>query len=153
MSDLFATMTEAEVLTVLAAKHTRDLFVPHCKTGPSWYNDNQLILDAWVMPFSWTRPIIGYEVKVNRSDFRRDHKWVNYLSFCNLFYFVTPWGLLEEKDIPAEAGLIWLTKTGAGIRYIRKAPSRWWHQIPQSIFQYVIMWRKEATTAKQKECT
>lgn len=95
------------------------------------------------MPYSWVKPIIGYEVKISRGDFRRDRKWAGYLEYCNVFYFVTPWGLLQPEEIPAEAGLIWITKTGAGIRYQKKAPSRWWHQIPQSIFQYVLMWRKE----------
>lgn len=143
-------MTEEEVLSILSDKHSRDLFVPHCKTGPSWFvTSGQAILDAWVMPYSWTSPIIGYEVKVTRSDFRRDHKWMNYLQFCNLFYFVSPWGVLEEKDIPELAGLIWLTKTGRGIRYIKKAPSRWWHQIPTSVFQYVLMWRKECRPSVQ----
>jgi len=147
-------ITEQQIIDVLASKHTRDLFVPHCKIGPSWgfsercvcgraYRSSGFILDAWVMPFSWTRPIIGYEVKISRSDFLRDRKWMGYLNYCNLFYFVTPWGLLDSKEIPAEAGLIWTTKTGSGIRYQKKAPSRWWHSIPQGIFQYVLMWRKD----------
>lgn len=143
MSDLLVTMTEDEVLKTLAAKHSRDLFIPHCKVGPSWYATGLSILDAWVMPLSWTRPIIGYEVKVSRSDFKRDRKWWGYLQYTNVFYFVTPWGLLEAKEIPEEAGLIWLTKTGSGIRYMKKAPARWWHQIPQGIFQYVLMWRRD----------
>ena len=147
-------MTEKEVLGVLASKHTRDLFVPHCKIGPSWgvsghcecgrkYPSNGFILDAWIMPFSWTRPIIGYEIKISHSDFRRDKKWFGYLEFCNLFYFVCPWGLIEPREVPEEAGLIYLTKTETSLRYIKRAPSRWWHAIPQGIFQYVLMWRKQ----------
>ena len=135
-------ITEQQIIDVLASKHTRDLFVPHCKTGQSGGN-GQLILDAWVMPFSWVKPIIGYEVKLTRADFRRDRKWAGYLQYCNLFYFVVPWGLIEKREVPEEAGLIYLTKTGASFRYIVKAPNRWWHMIPQGIFQYVLMWRKQ----------
>jgi len=134
-------ITEQSIIDILATKHTRDLFVPHCKTGPSGGGAGGPILDAWVMPYGWTRPIIGYEVKISRSDFKRDRKWIGYLEFCNLFFFVTPWGLIDPKEVPEEAGLIWTTKTGGGIRYQKKAPSRWWHQIPQSIFMYVLMWR------------
>lgn len=144
-------ITEQHIIDVLASKHTRDIFVPHCKTGPSWGGCGRLVLDAWVMPFSWTRPIIGYEIKINRSDFRRDRKWAGYLEYCNLFYFVVPWGLVEPREVPAEAGLCYLTKSKSSIRYIKRAPSRWWHMIPQGIFQYVLMWRKQAITAVEIE--
>jgi len=147
-------ITEQQILDVLASKHTRDIFVPHCKIGPSYgfsghcacgraYPSSGFILDAWVMPYSWTKPIIGYEIKTSLSDFRRDRKWSGYLEFCNLFYFVCPWGLISRWQVPDEAGLIYLTKTGTGIRYQKRAPSRWWHSIPQSIFQYVLMWRTD----------
>jgi len=140
---LLPEIKEQHILDVLKSKHTRDLFVAHCKTGPSWMGAGGPILDAWVMPYSWTKPIIGYEVKVSHNDFRRDRKWISYLQYCNLFYFVCPWGVIEKREVPDEGGLIYLTKTGAGIRYIKRAPSRWWHQIPQGIFQYVLMWRKD----------
>jgi len=136
-------MTEDDMLRVLAAKHSRDLFVPHCKTGSTYMSPGP-ILDAWVMPYSWTRPIIGYEVKVSRSDFHRDQKWRAYLRYCNLFFFVTPWELIRADEVPEEAGLIWVTKTGAGLRYKKHALPNWHHAIPQTIFQYVLMWRKEA---------
>ena len=123
-------ITEQQILDVLASKHTRDLFVPHCKTGPSWYS-RPMILDAWVMPFSWAKPIRGYEIKVSASDFRRDRKWIGYLEYCNLFYFVCPWGVIPPGLVPEEAGLIYVTKTGSGIRYIKSAPSHWWHSIPK----------------------
>ncbi len=133
-------VTEQSIIDILAKKHIGDIFVPHCKTGP-W--NGFAILDAWVMPFSWVKPIIGYEVKISRSDFLRDRKWTRYLEYCNVFYFVTPWGLIDSREVPEEAGLIWTTKTGEGIRYQKKAPSRWWHGIPQSVFKYVLMWRIE----------
>jgi hypothetical protein len=142
--------TEAEVLDILRAKHTGDLFVSHCKTGPSTMaygaGNGPLTLDAWVMPYSWVKPIVGYEVKVSRSDFKRDHKWWGYLQYCNLFFFVTPHGLIEPSEVPAECGLIWTTKTGRAVRIKKPAPLRSWHQIPQSVFQYVLMWRRPSVT-------
>ena len=148
MSDLVleaeSKATEQSILDILAKKHTGDIFVPHCKTGPTWYASECPVLDAWVMSRSWTKPIIGYEVKISRSDFKRDRKWTSYLEFCNLFFFVTPWGLIQPEEVPEEAGLIWTTKTGQGIRYKKPAQSRWWHQIPQSLFMYLLMWRTVA---------
>jgi len=155
-------ISEQYIIDVLASKHTQDLFVPHCKVGPSYgfsnisycacgrihRNSNLLILDAWVMPYSWVKPIIGYEIKVSRQDFKRDKKWARYLEFCNLFYFVVPWGLIDVKEIPEEAGLVYLTKSQTSLRYIKRPPIRWWHQIPPSIFQYVLMWRKNELKEK-----
>ncbi len=135
-------MTEVDILGILREKHTNDLFVHHCKVGPS-YGNGQLILDAWVMPFSWTKPIKAYEIKVNKSDFRRDHKWRSYLFYCNLFYFVVPWGLIEKQEVPEPAGLIYITKTGSGIRYIKRPEPMWHNDIPRGIFQYVLMWRRQ----------
>lgn len=151
-------MTEAQILDVLASKHTRDLFVPHCKTGPSWgstghcacgrkYPSFGFILDAWVMPFSWTKPIRGYEIKVSASDFRRDRKWIGYLKYCNLFYFVCPWGVIPPGLVPEEAGLIYVTKTGAGIRYIKSAPSRWCPSV-HSVFLFRV-WQGIAKRIKR----
>lgn len=139
--DELKSLTEKSILNILESKHTKDLFVPHCKVGPTYGSGDNLILDAWVMPYSWVKPIKGYEIKVSRSDFRRDHKWLSYLFYCNLFYFVVPWGLLEAREIPDPAGLIYITKTGSGIRYIKKPVAMWRNNIPSSIFQYVLMWR------------
>jgi hypothetical protein len=130
---------ESRILEILAEKHTQDLFVAHCKTGSSFMG-NARIMDAWVMPYSWTKPIIAYEVKCSRSDFYRDRKWRSYLEYCNVFYFVTPHGVLETRDMPPEVGLIWVSKTGKAIRYQKRAPVHF-HNIPQSVFQYVLMWR------------
>jgi hypothetical protein len=135
-------VTEQEILDVLEAKHTKDLFVSHCKVGPS-YGNGQLIMDAWVMPYSWVKPIRAYEVKTSRSDFRRDRKWRQYLFFCHKFYFVVPWGMIDKREIPPPAGLIYVTKTGKSIRYIVHAQSMWRNEIPSTVFQYVLMWRRE----------
>lgn len=68
--------------------------------------------------------IKGFEFKVRRSDFLSDlkprrvrwliknpgtePKWKYYLTYCNLFYFVCPEGLIKPEEIEAPAGLIWI---------------------------------------------
>jgi hypothetical protein len=79
-------LDSADVKRLLAKKHESDIFVEECKTGPAGSRS----LDGWAMEKSWANPrIIGYEVKVSRSDFLRDTKWHEYLDTCNEFYFVT----------------------------------------------------------------
>ncbi len=140
-------ITEDGITKLLAKKHWNDIFIPQCKTGPTMYagkGEGPMILDAWVMPRSWTKPIIGYEIKVTRQDFLRDHKWMGYTYYCNRFYFVVPNGLIAPGEIcgtMAElAGLMYVTKNEAAVRIVKPAP--FLRGIPSSeIFQYVLMWR------------
>ena len=141
-------ITETDIIRLLSGKHWKDIFIAHCKTGATTIG-SPFILDAWVMPRSWVKPIVGYEIKISRADFSRDRKWRNYLQYCHLFYFVTPYGLLDPREIPEEAGLCYVTKDRQSIRTIKKAPFRWWHRIPMSIFQYVLMWRSKIVTQEE----
>ena len=133
-------MTEAEITALLAQKHGSDIFIPQCKTGPS-YGAKVLILDAWVVPHSWVKPIICYEIKVSRSDFLRDAKWRDYLPYCHQFSFVVPYQMVTREEVPAEAGLSWVSKNGKAIRCVKRAPIRRDAEIPYWIFQYAMMWR------------
>ena len=54
----------------------------------------------------WNRETKGYEIKVSRADFLQDKKWESYLKFCNWFYFVTPVGIIDPKELPDSIGLI-----------------------------------------------
>jgi len=141
-------ITEAEITQLLALKHWKDIFIAQCKTG-STYVGRPRIIDAWVMPRSWVKPIIGYEIKISRADFRQDRKWREYLQYCHLFYFVTPYGLIAPYEIPPEAGLCYVTKNRQSIRTVKKAPFRWWHRIPMGVFQYVLMWRAKIVTREE----
>ena len=141
-------ITEEEITRLLASKHWKDIFIAQCKTGAT-YVGSPRIIDAWVMPRSWVKPIIGYEIKISRADFQRDRKWRYYLQYCHLFYFVTPYGLIEPREIPEEAGLCYVTKNRQSIRTIKKAPFRWWHRIPMGVFQYVLMWRAKIVTREE----
>jgi len=133
-------LTADQIVKLLAAKHAADVFVQECKDGPTVYG-NHLRLDAWAMLKSWSNPIsYGYEVKVDRGDFLRDTKWRNYLPLCTDFYFVCPSGLIKPEELPAEAGLLWVQKTGRGLTTKKKAPSRQ-VQVPEDLYRYILMCR------------
>ena len=88
-------ITANKIQSLLAVKHSKDIFVPECKDGPTHTADH-LRMDAWVMKRSWVRPLsIGYEIKISRQDFLNDQKWHSYLNYCNEFYFVCPAGLID----------------------------------------------------------
>lgn len=54
------------------------------------------------------------EVKSSPTDFKTDHKWQDYLEFCDYFYFAVAPDFPQEL-IPAECGLIVADAFGAEI--------------------------------------
>ena len=103
------------ISNLLASHHAEDVFVPECKNGPTQsVRDKLRILDAWVMLKSWSHwGTVGYEIKVSRSDFDQDQKWLEYLPYCHLFYFVCPGGLIRATDLPPGIGLMWVSQNGS----------------------------------------
>ena len=86
-------------------------------------------LDAWAINLYPSNKFlkVTYEVKVSRSDFLHEIKhpekrqqglWVS-----NEFYFVTPAGLVERKEVPTECGLIYVYDNDRS-RLIVRAPLR-----------------------------
>lgn len=140
-------MTEQEILRALALKHYKDVFVPQCKDGPSYGLNHAtggsfLRIDAWVMPRSWAKPwCTAYEVKVSRSDFLNDDKWPHYLPCCHQFYFACPWGMIQPDELPAEAGVRWVSSKGNRVVTKKKAALRKDVEIPEELFRYILMAR------------
>lgn len=133
-------VTAKDILLALENKHFDDVFVPECKGGPTWAGRHSR-LDAWAMPRSWVRwTTYGYEIKVSRSDFVQDEKWVRYLDLCHQLYFVCPWGMIRVEEAPEAAGLMWLTNTGSRLVIKKKAPRRE-IAFPQDLFIYLLMSR------------
>lgn len=62
--------------------------------------------------------IIAVEIKVSLEDFRGDGKWVEYLDYCDRYFFAVPDGF-PILVLPEEHGLIVADKFGAAI--IREA--------------------------------
>lgn len=139
-------ITARDILALLRTKHSADVFVSECKTGATWGyagdsgNGKMRKLDGWAMKKSWANPFIaGYEIKIHRGDFLQDEKWQNYLDFCNEFYFVCPTNLIQKDELPAEVGLMYVSKTGTMLYTKKKAQRRLNVKIPNSIFRYILM--------------
>lgn len=130
-----------EISKLLSIKHHGDIFIPECKTGASWGSGYTPRLDAWVMRKSYANACtIGYEIKVSKQDFLNDKKWVNYLPFCNEFYFVCPPKLILPSEVPENTGLYWTSINCKKLYIKKKAPYREVN-IPESIYMYILMSR------------
>lgn len=72
--------------------------------------------------------VTEFEIKISKYDFKADfnkkekHRLLEFKNkpqmIPNYFYYVTPPGLLDKKDIPSYAGLI---EIGTSVRYIKRA--------------------------------
>jgi hypothetical protein len=145
-------MTSFDIVRLLEARHYKDIFVPECKNGPTWYGSH-LRFDALAMNRSWANArVIIYEIKVSRSDFLADQKWTIYLEYCDEFYFVCPFAMIDPSEVGADAGLLWASKTGTKL-FIKKKASPRIHQMTEweSMFRYILMSRARITDEFQKE--
>lgn len=139
-----------ELVDLLASRHSKDVFIPECKDGPT-HSKRHVRMDAWAMNKSWAHPVVSaYEVKVSRADFLKDNKWPAYLPLCNQFYFVAPGGLIDLSELPAEAGLLTCAGKGSGARLLtkKKAPHRD-VVIPEEVYRYILMCRVTTTPESQ----
>ena len=138
------------VLNALSARHTKDIFVPECKTGRTW-GGTMFKLDAWACRRSYTKPnTFGYEIKVHRGDFLQDDKWHVYLDYCNEFYFACPKGVIEPDELPKEAGLLYISSTGTRLYTKKKAPRRT-VETPEDLYRYILFSR--ATIGRERDET
>lgn len=129
-----------EILNLLLSRHAEDVCVPECKDGSTWDRTHRR-LDLWVLKRSWSPvTMIGYEIKVSRSDFLSDDKWPAYLSMCNQFYFVCPSKLISVEEVPATAGLLWMAATGSRVYIKKKAPRRE-IEVPANLLLYILITR------------
>lgn len=142
--EALAPITAADVIASLARKHSKDVFVPECKTGSSWAGAN-IRLDAWAMNRSWAQmTFTGYEVKVNRGDFLSDDKWVNYLPYVHQFYFVSPRDVIKIPECPEGTGLMWVSRAGAQVIRKVKAPRREMELVDAlPVLLYILMSRAD----------
>jgi hypothetical protein len=72
-----------------------------------------------VAAISDTGEIAAVEIKVSLADFRADETWVEYLEYCDRYYFAVPDGFPHEI-LPDAHGLIVADRFGAAI--VREAP-------------------------------
>lgn len=127
-----------QIKVALGKKHADDFFMTEVKDGPTQYGSH-FRLDALAFKKSWANPaIIGYEVKVSRSDFQRDDKWPAYLAMCNQFSFVCPKGLIDPDELPPEVGLIYYNPEKDTLYTRRKAMHRLIDE-PVDMYKYIMM--------------
>lgn len=133
-----------DLRALLAKKHSDDVFVPECKDGPTQTRAHRR-LDAWVLLKTWS-PIttIGYEIKVDRADWRRDEKLHDYMPLCHLLYIVAPNGVVPVEELPAGCGLIVPVGNSGRLQVKRKAARRE-IALPSELMVYVLMCRTEIT--------
>ncbi len=126
-----------QVIKAIATRHKNDMCFTEVKDGPTQTVRNHSKIDALAIRISWTNSaIIGYEVKVSRSDFLRDEKWRSYLPMCNQLYFAVAPGIVDKSEIPDCCGLVQMTSTG-GLRTIKKAPFREIEE-PTDMYKYLM---------------
>ena len=151
-SDRKLCVTADAIQKMLAAKHSGDVFVPECKDGPTQTRAH-LRLDAWVLLKTWS-PIttIGYEIKVDRGDWRRDDKLHQYMPLCHLLYVVAPKGIVPAEELPSGVGLIEPVGEAGRLQTRRKAGRRE-VALPAELMVYVLMCRTQITRERLSYAT
>lgn len=145
--------TVAEMLTALRALHynysygqtIREewAFFEELRLGTGFTQEQRIDAFALALWPSKHWASYAYEVKASRTDFkseiRKPAKRRAALRYSNLFWFVTPVGLVKPEEIPIEAGLIeicwragWSSRLGCSIEdwrphVVLSAP---WRDVP-----------------------
>ena len=132
-------VTARDIQQLLKAKHSQDVYVSECKSGPTY--PGYLRLDGWAMKKSWAHPLVtGYEVKISRSDFLQDDKYLGYRQSCNCLFLVAPKDIIMPEEVPEGIGLYTVASTGTRLYMKRKAVMRE-DPIPEEIYRYILMAR------------
>ena len=105
--------TSADILSAIRRMHMGQewAFFEELRLGTGYGRGVEQRIDAFACGL-WTKNwgSMAYEVKTTRADFRRELKDPlkrrMALRYSNLFWFVTPQGLVKPDEIPIEAGLM-----------------------------------------------
>lgn len=102
------TITAGEITDYLITKHAKDLWFEELRlsSGFAWQGRVDF-LSLSVSPSNGNLAT-AYEVKVSKSDFRRDShkKQRGARLFSDRFYYITPTGVIDPDEIPDWAGFI-----------------------------------------------
>ena len=81
-------------------------------------------IDFWMLKNGMKPIATAFEIKASRADFKRDsqRKQAHALHNSHQFYYITPVGLLDKKEIPAWAGLMECDVATGKIRVVIKSP-------------------------------
>ena len=96
----------------LHASRSEWLFLRELRVGTGRHNGNAQRLDAFALntlPHTAMKRV-GYEIKISRADFLTELKHPLKrrmgMRYSNEFYFVSPTGVMEISEIPADCGWI-----------------------------------------------
>lgn len=135
-------VTARDLKIALAKKHRTEFFLTEVKNGPTMYGGH-LQFDAVAIYKSWAHPkIVGYEIKVSRSDFLKDNKYSLYLPYFHEFYFITPTGLVQRQEVENDIGLIWYNPEKGSLTTKKRAVYRN-IEIDAAMLLYIIFTRLE----------
>jgi hypothetical protein len=104
------------------------VYIKELRAGTGYSSEADRYIDAWLMQTFPSSPmrILAVEIKVERSDFRKEVKHTikrdSALRISNEFYFAAPSGLIHKDEVPAECGLIEVSDSCAKI--VINAPFR-----------------------------
>lgn len=130
--------TAEQLYQRIALRHADAVVVPECKTGPS-QGVRHFKLDAWVLLKTWPARAIGYEIKVDRSDWLSDKKFEQYRQYCHALIVVAPKGVVRKEELPHGVGL--LEPLGDARLVTRQRAAFNDVVVPQDLLFYIIMSR------------
>ncbi len=108
-------MTADEIVAVLRQQYrdTREwVCFEELRLGTGYGGAIEQEIDFWALNCypSAGMQSIAYEIKVTRSDFKRElanpKKRHGAMEISNRFYFVAPIGLIQPDELPADCGLV-----------------------------------------------
>ena len=104
--------------------------VRELRLGTGFGKNVEQRIDVWAMNLwaSCAFERVAYEIKVDRRDLlhelKHPEKRQAYLAVSNRFYFATPFGMINQGELPPEAGLVELHERTGRIQVIKRAPLR-----------------------------
>jgi hypothetical protein len=124
-------MTADDVLEVLRGLHPTDKPAVWAWAEELWMPGWDRRIDAFTIRMvsgEYDSPYlqkIAYEVKINKSDFRKDvadpTKRMPALEYANRFYYAAPFGVIPLDEVPEDCGLMEIRENNQ-IKITRKAP-------------------------------
>lgn len=103
------TITAKEIAVALSnGKHSKDLTFEELRLSSGYAMPSRVDLWALNVAPSTGNTADAYEIKVSRSDFRRDShkKQRGARLFADRFWFAAPVGIIPHEEVPDWAGLI-----------------------------------------------
>jgi hypothetical protein len=94
-------MNSSEILTILChSSNYNEIYIPEFTYG-------NMRIDAIAIDLChrWIR---GFEIKISRSDFLKDKKFVLYTQVCSSISIVCPANLINPEEIEKPFGLLWI---------------------------------------------